>query len=57
LFKVKDEGWESIRFRRTLCGETLQQWEESKRMVDEVSMYEETDRIKWKIGSTSGNSE
>jgi hypothetical protein len=52
LFKVKGEGWGSIRFRRTLYGETLQQWEELKRLVDEVSLFEETDRVKWKIGSS-----
>jgi hypothetical protein len=45
--KEINEGWGSIRFRRTLYGETLQQWEELKRMVDEVSLSGETDRIEW----------
>jgi hypothetical protein len=44
--KVKNEGWSSIRFRRTLYGETLQQWEELKRMVDGVQLSDEADRVR-----------
>jgi hypothetical protein len=42
-----------IQFRRTLFGETLQQWEELKNMVDRVQLTDEKDTVKWKIG-TSG---
>jgi hypothetical protein len=35
-----------------MYGETLQQWEELKRLVDEVPLSEETDKVKWKIGSS-----
>jgi hypothetical protein len=42
-----------IQFRRTLLGETLQQWDTLKEMVDGIQLTEEKDRVKWKIG-TSG---
>jgi hypothetical protein len=42
-----------IQFRRTLFGETLQQWEDLKEMVDRVQLTKGRDRVKWKIG-TSG---
>jgi hypothetical protein len=35
-----------------LYGETLQQWNEVKRLVDEFQLVEEPDRVKWKIGSS-----
>jgi hypothetical protein len=52
LFKVKDGGSGSIRFRRTLYGETHQQWEELRRLVDDFQLSEDPDRVKWKIGSS-----
>jgi hypothetical protein len=42
-----------IQFRRTLFGETLQQWEELKNTVDRVQLDDGKDTVKWKIG-TSG---
>jgi hypothetical protein len=49
---VKNEGWGAFQFRRMLYGETLQQWNEVKRLVDEFQLVEESDRVKWKIGSS-----
>jgi hypothetical protein len=39
-----------IQFRRTLIGETLQQWDTLKEMVDGIQLTEEKERVKWKIG-------
>jgi hypothetical protein len=50
---LKQQGWNRIQFKRTLFGETLQQWEELKEMVDRVQLTEGRDKVKWKIG-TSG---
>jgi hypothetical protein len=36
--KVKNEGWGVVRFRRTLYGDTLQQWEEMKMVLDGVQL-------------------
>jgi hypothetical protein len=33
---LKQQGWDMIKFRRTPFGETLQQWEETKELVDSV---------------------
>jgi hypothetical protein len=41
-----------IQFRRTLFGETLQQWEDLKNMVDGVQLSDGKDTVKWKIGSS-----
>jgi hypothetical protein len=49
---AKNEGWGAFQFRRMLYGETLQQWNEVKRLVDEFQLVEEPDRVKWKIGSS-----
>jgi hypothetical protein len=35
---LKQQGWDMIQFIRTLFGETLQQWEELKNMVDRVQL-------------------
>jgi hypothetical protein len=48
--KAKNEGWVVFQFRRMLYGETLQQWYEVKRLVDEFQLGDEPDRVKWKIG-------
>jgi hypothetical protein len=50
---LKQQGWNMIQFRGTLFGETLQQWEDLKEMVDRVQLTKGRDRVKWKIG-TSG---
>jgi hypothetical protein len=52
LEMFKREGWGLIRFRRSLYGETLEQWEEMKRMVDGVQLFDEKDKVKWKIGAS-----
>jgi hypothetical protein len=41
-----------FQFRRLLYGETLQQWQEVKRLVDDFQLVEEPDSVKWKIGSS-----
>jgi hypothetical protein len=46
---LKQQGWDMIRFRRTLLGDTLQQWDTLKNMVDEIQLNEGKDRVKWKI--------
>jgi hypothetical protein len=35
-----------------LFGETLQQWDTLKEMVDRVQLTEEKDKVKWKIGAS-----
>jgi hypothetical protein len=35
-----------------LYGETLHQWQEVKRLVDDFEFVEEPDSVKWKIGSS-----
>jgi hypothetical protein len=50
---LKQQGCDMIQFRRTLLGETLQQWEELNNMVDRVQLADGKDTVKWKIG-TSG---
>jgi hypothetical protein len=56
MSKVNNEGRDVIRFRRTLYGETLQQWKEMKVIVDGVQLSDGDGayKVKWKIGS-SGN--
>jgi hypothetical protein len=49
---LKQQGWDMIQFRRTLFGETLQQWEEMKEMVDNVQLTDGKDRVTWKIGTS-----
>jgi hypothetical protein len=49
---AKNEGWGAFQFNRMLYGETLQQWNVVKRLVDEFQPVEEPDRVKWKIGSS-----
>jgi hypothetical protein len=41
---LKQQGWDMIQFRRTLFGETLQQWEELKNMVDRVQLDDGKDK-------------
>ncbi|PNT69431.1 hypothetical protein BRADI_3g55256v3, partial [Brachypodium distachyon] len=48
---VFPEGWSSIRFRRTLVGETLTQWEELKQGCNLVSLNSGRDKLYWKLGS------
>jgi hypothetical protein len=48
--RVKEADCGEKRFRRTLYGETLQQWEEMKMLVDGVQLRDEADRVRWKIG-------
>jgi hypothetical protein len=45
---LKQQGWNMIQFRRTLFGETLQQWKELKEMVDRVQLTKGRDKVKWK---------
>jgi hypothetical protein len=47
---AKNKGWGFFQFRRLLYGETLQQWQEVKRLVDDFQLVEEPDSVKWKIG-------
>jgi hypothetical protein len=49
---LKQQGWDMIQFGRTLFGETLQQWEEMKEMVDNIQLIDGKDKVKWKIGSS-----
>jgi hypothetical protein len=49
---AKKEGWGGFQFKRLLYGETLQQWQEVKRLVDDFQLVEESDCVKWKIGSS-----
>jgi hypothetical protein len=41
-----------IQFRRTLIGDTLQQWEEMKNLVDNIQLSNEKDKVKSKIGTS-----
>jgi hypothetical protein len=50
--RIKQERCGLIRFRRALYGQTSQQWNSLKEMVDSVQMSDEVDRVKWKIGTT-----
>jgi hypothetical protein len=50
--KAKSEGWEVFQFRRLLYGETLQQWQEVKRLVDDFQLEDEADGVRWKVGSS-----
>jgi hypothetical protein len=42
------EFWEE-----PIYGETLQRWDDLRRIVDGVKLSDDTDRVRWKIG-TSG---
>jgi hypothetical protein len=35
---LKQQGWDMIKFRRTFFGETQQQWEEMKDLVDNIQL-------------------
>jgi hypothetical protein len=43
---VKEE-WGVIWFTSLLYGETPAQWEEMKRLVDEIQLNEQEDRVSW----------
>jgi hypothetical protein len=47
--KVKTDGWGSINFRRTLRGQTSEQWEPLKLLVVEITLTEDNswDRAKF----------
>lgn len=47
--EVMMEGWDRMKFRRTLHGELLTQWEEMKNMLGEVATNEEHDRLVWRL--------
>ena len=50
--KAKEEGWELFRFRRTLLGDSLAQWENLKSIVDGIQLNDQHDRVRWTIGSS-----
>lgn len=45
VYTVFTEGWGSIRFRRTLVGETLKQWEDLKRCYQLVVLSDIKDKL------------
>jgi hypothetical protein len=54
IHDVKPDGWGVTRFRRLMYGETRAQWEELKRLVDEVQLNDQEDAVRWTIGSSGG---
>jgi hypothetical protein len=51
VYTVKHEGWGVIRFRRLLYDETFAQWEEMKRIVDDIQLDDQkNDVVRWTIG-------
>lgn len=47
--RVFTEGWNVIRFRRTLVGDTLRQWEALKSSCSLVSLSDRKDKLFWKL--------
>lgn len=49
LYSVFTEGWGVIRFRRSLVGETLRQWEALKNSCELVALVDRKDKLFWKL--------
>lgn len=47
----KTRGWDSIEFRRTLYGNTEQQWSDLKELVNDVELTYEKDTRKWALNN------
>jgi hypothetical protein len=45
--RIEDEGWGVVRFRRTLHGETAEQWTNLKNLVYAFQLNDEPDRLNW----------
>lgn len=45
--EVFEEGWNCVRFRRTLQGETANMWMELQNLCGEVVLTEQRDKCKW----------
>lgn len=47
LSKVKHQGWDGIKFRRTLHGDKLRDWNNIKQTSDEIQLDGNTDDTLW----------
>ena len=48
---VKEAGWDRFTFKRTLHGEHLVQREELKKLIDEVELVDEKDKVLWLLNN------
>lgn len=48
---VKESSWECFTFKRSLHGDYLEQWDDLKKLVDEVKLNDSKDRLKWPLNS------
>ena len=53
LQSAKNRGWSDFEFKRTMYGDTEQQWADLQSLLGEVMSTEDKDRVKWTLNGNS----